>query len=235
MSDFWINDPKTLWRFRFDSTANILNSLSLIVLIVTIVVSLIMCSVKPFYIGAIVIAIFGIVYYIFYNNEGFNSLFPKEPSTPYLPQPPGAQLPPRQPSLDNPFMNVPLDTYDQPPQTQDYQRYATGPYQNQFNNSVRNRVEQDFVNTGEMDFVQGLFQDPNGKLWDRQNSQRQYVSQPIGGVPNKSVEFGQWLYGNTDEALCKQASIWSRYGLSYVPNNCNGFNISTPTGFGIKE
>ena len=239
-SEFWIDTPNNLWRFRFDTIENILNSVTLIILIVTIVCSLLLCSIKPFYFGAIAIAIVGCVYYIFYSQQQFMDTFSgnfpiREPML-------------REPTPNNPFMNVPVTDYDKPQKYDDYQRYDPC-------SSTRgsNRAGY-FVEAGTLDarraarvphranavrdsvsdnFNKGLYMNPSDALWERESSQRQYVSQPIGSVPQDSVEFGQWLYGNTDSALCKQGSIWSRYGIE-VPNNCNGANVSVPTNFGIK-
>lgn len=216
-SEFWIDTPNNLWRFRFDTIENILNSVTLIILIVTIVCSLLLCSIKPFYFGAIAIAIVGCVYYIFYSQQQFMDTFSgnfpiREPML-------------REPTPNNPFMNVPVTDYDKPQKYDDYQRYDAVKQDTTYTNAVRDSVSDNFN--------KGLYMNPSDALWERESSQRQYVSQPIGSVPQDSVEFGQWLYGNTDSALCKQGSIWSRYGIE-VPNNCNGANVSVPTNFGIK-
>ena len=222
MSDFWIGQPKNLWRFKFDNIANIFNSISLIIIILTIIICLAIQSIKPFYVTVVIIAILGIVYYLFLDNGEPFKMVP--PSYNLLNYP---QQPLRRPSPPNPFMNVPIRDYDAPQKKSDYHRYDTKAYPTPHTEETRTMVENDFE--------KNLFQDANGRLFDRQNSQRQYISQPVGSVPNKQTEMAQWLYGNTDEALCKQGSIWDRYGLKSVPNSCNGFNISTPTGFGIKQ
>jgi hypothetical protein len=225
MSDFWINAPNTLWRFKFDTTANILNSLSLIVIIVTILVSLIVRSVKPFYIGVMVIGIIGAVYYVFYDREPFGNLLGGPPPgfSSGLPE----QYPRRLPTPNNPFMNVPITAYDAPQEKDDYVRYDAVPYETPYTGEVRDDLDKNFR--------LGLFQDPNGRLWDRNNSQREYLSVPVGGVPDKAVEFGQWLYGVQNNGLCKQGSIYDRYGLKHVENNCTGYNSTTPSNFGRKD
>lgn len=270
MSDFWITAPKNLWMFKFDTTANILNSLSLIIIILTIIISLVMRSVKPFYICVIIIALFGLMYYLINDKEAFSNSSPAhagqihvlqsqlraqqeqlqaqqvllvqqsmqleasmvEPpmentETKGSPEQIGSGLPLRTPTSNNPFMNVKVSDYDAPQKKSGYVRYDAVPYETPYTGEIREKVENKFIN--------GLFQDPSGKLWDRENSQREFVSQPVGGVPDKAVEFGMWLYGNTDGGLCKQGSIWDRYGLEYVENNCSFRNSSTPTNFGRKD
>jgi hypothetical protein len=272
MSDFWINTPRNLWRFKFDSAANILNSLSLITIIITVIISLVLRSVKPFYICVIIIALFGIMYYLLNDKEGFgnsessaqmqaqlqaqqaqmqahlqaqqaqiqeqqarmqaqmqeqqaqmHARMQEQQASSGLPR----QKSERVPTSNNPFMNVEVGDYDAPQKNSGYVRYDAVPYETPYTGEIREKVENNFMG--------GLFQDPNGRLWDRQNSQREYVSQPVGGVPDKAVEFGMWLYGNTDGGLCKQGSIWDRYGLEHVENNCSFRNSSTPSNFGRKD
>jgi hypothetical protein len=233
MSDFWINQPKNLWEFKFHNPGQTLNSLSALTIIITIVLALMCQNIKPFYIGVSFIAILGVIFYLGYANNGegfqaFNSLFAKnEPFAQASNKPhPIPGLGHRGPTPNNPFMNVPIKDYDETQKYKDYHRYDTVTYPTPHTEKIREEVEDGFLT--------GLFQNPNGKLWDRQNSQRQYISQPVGSVPSESVEFAQWLYGNQDGALCKQGSIWMRYGVD-VENNCNGFNVSTPTNFSRKN
>lgn len=133
----------------------------------------------------------------------------------------------REPTKNNPFMNVmPID-YDAPPVFNDYNRYESLNYPSVSGQEVRQNVEDEFV--------KGLYQGPNGKLWDRVNSQRQYVSQPVGSVPNNQAEFANWLYAPNAGVVCKSGSIWSRYGVKYTDDSlaCNGYNVSVPTNKGL--
>lgn len=124
-------------------------------------------------------------------------------------------LPLRNPTPNNPLMNVMPTDYGKP------QKYiGHEPVER-----VKPQVEDNFK--------LGLYQDPNGKLWDRHNSQREYIPQPVAGVPNNQSEFAQWLYGHS-EPICKEGSIYERYGVKTNPI-CNGINVSTPTNFGIKN
>lgn len=131
----------------------------------------------------------------------------------------------RAPTKDNPFMNVmPLD-YDAVPVFQDYNRYEKVSYPTPKSQEIRNEVKSEFE--------KGLYKNAAGKLWDRENSQREFVSQPVGSVPSDQAEFAQWLYGNT--GTCKQGSVYDRYGLKYTDDSllCNGFNVASPTNQGL--
>jgi hypothetical protein len=128
----------------------------------------------------------------------------------------------RSPTDNNPLMNVmPLD-YDAKPFFDGHEKinYPTPQAQ-----QTRDEIETSFE--------KGLFQNSSGKLWNRTNSQRQYVSQPVSTVPNKQGQFASWLYGTRQN--CKQGSIYNSYGVEYTDDSlmCNGFNVATPTNQGL--
>lgn len=133
----------------------------------------------------------------------------------------------RSPTENNPFMNVmPID-YDATPIYKDYPRYenAIDPSKKQL--EIRDSVETNFENK--------LWQNEESRLFERLNSQRQFISQPVGSVPNKQDEFAAWLYGN--QYVCKQGSVWDKYGLKYTDDGllCNGFNAAAPTNHGLLD
>lgn len=136
----------------------------------------------------------------------------------------------REPTIDNPFMNVmPMD-YDAPPLFADYNRYEKSTYPSQKELKVRNMVKNNFE--------KGLIQNADSLFWERLNSQRQFVSQPVGSVPNNQNEYAQWLYGPNAAAggvNCKQGSVFVGYGVEYTKDSlsCTGFDISTPTNKGL--
>lgn len=128
---------------------------------------------------------------------------------------PNTEPPMRGPMVNNPFMNVPVTAYDAPQLYNGYPRYNATSYPTPSTEKVRSEVNNDFMT--------GLYQDPNGKLWDRTNSQRQYISQPVGGVPNKQGEFASWLYGR--DKVCKTGSIYDKFGVKSTPDSlaCTGY------------
>jgi hypothetical protein len=131
----------------------------------------------------------------------------------------------REPTRDNPMMNVmPLD-YDSPPLYGDYYRYEKATYPSDKDLEVRSQVKNNFED--------GLFQNADSLLWNRINSQRQYVSMPVGSVPSEQSEFANWLYGTPGN--CKQGSVFVGYGVQYTDDSllCNGFNVAEPTNKGL--
>ena len=114
---YWIEQPKDLFKFKFSNTYELANSLSLIVIILTILISLALQSIKPFYVGVVILAIVGIIYYLLYNPEPFEQTQNVHMS-PHL----------RQPTANNPFMNVPIRDYDEQQHYDNYDRYNTKVY-----------------------------------------------------------------------------------------------------------
>jgi hypothetical protein len=131
----------------------------------------------------------------------------------------------REPTTNNPFMNVmPMD-YDAPPLFADYNHYEKSTYPSKKELRVRDLVKNDFE--------KGLIQNADSLFWNRLNSQREFVSQPVGSVPSQQGEFANWLYGNKN--VCKQASVFVGYGVEYTDDSllCNGFNTGEPTNMGL--
>ena len=79
-------------------------------------------------------------------------------------------------------------------------------------------------------FVKGkMFQTQSDYVFD--TSTRQFYTMPNTTVPNDQSSFSNWLYGT--ENICKEGSIYMhRTGVSEECENCNGFNVATPTNFG---
>ena len=129
----------------------------------------------------------------------------------------------REPTINNPVMNVPIDAYNVPQLYKDYIRYDTMD-PTIASEQVRNTVDTKLINK--------LFQDPADLFFDRNNSQRQWFSEPNGSVPNDQMSFAENLYGV--DYVCKAGSIYMRYGVKYTDDSlaCTGANAATPTNFG---
>ena len=231
-NDFWVSDPTCLnflkiWPNRNATTEEIMNIVTVLVVYMSFISSIIVKSFMPLYTGILAIGIIAVVYYLAYSpKEQYKSLKYFNSFKPNQTYVNSAEL--RTPTKNNPFMNLlPVD-YDIPQKFKDYDRYKTVDTPTPSSEIIRNEVDDDFIG--------GLFQGPNGKLWQRQNSQREFVSQPIGSVPNDQGEFANWLYGNV-EGTCKAGSIWQRYGVEYTSDSllCNGFNAAEPTNFNRKS
>jgi hypothetical protein len=130
----------------------------------------------------------------------------------------------REPSSNNPMMNVPVTSYDMAQIYDDYYRYNSRVYPSPKTEQVRSDVSESLLN--------GLYQDPSDKLFDRNNSQRQWYTMPVGGNTPDTVSFAENLYGV--ENVCKAGSIWARFPVNYTDDSlaCTGYNAATPTNFG---
>jgi len=219
MTSFWVTDLKELNLLNFckqsdGSTEDIMNRVTMVVVLGSMVTAIILKKYTPLYVGTLCTAVIAIVYYTKYSVENF----PSETPVNY-------QL--RTPTLDNPMMNVNVTDYDEPQKFKNYRRYKEAVYPTPETEKTRKEVKTDFVGS--------LFQNANGKLWDRHNSQRQFISQPVGGVPSRQNEFAQWLYGK--EYVGKAGSIWMRYDVETTPDSMvnTGINSSQPSNAGIKQ
>jgi hypothetical protein len=119
----------------------------------------------------------------------------------------------RVPTVNNPMMNVPIAAYDTQQEFADYYRYQniTGPK----TNAIKKEVA--------IDLNSKLFQDPADKIFERNNSQRQWYSMPNGSVPSDQTSFAENLYGR--EYVCKSGSIYMRYNVPFTDDSlaCTGF------------
>lgn len=227
-SEFWVSNLNELnllefWpRVQFSVESN-MNRVTVLVLYISVISSIIAKTFTPLYFGVLTVAGIAVFYYFKYPQpEGMENIVEyRKPVVPSL------SNPLRAPTPNNPFMNVQITDYDKPQEYKNYNRYKEAIYPTPETENIRKGVKDDFVAS--------LFQDPNGRLFERNNSQRQFISQPVGSVPSRQNEFAQWLYGK--EFVCKSASIWDRYGLETTPDSmvCTGFDASSPTNNGIKE
>jgi hypothetical protein len=131
-----------------------------------------------------------------YNSAPNKVVFSKKPTL-------------REPTPNNPMMNVsPLD-YGMEPVFDNYDRYLTNAYPSKNNQDVKELVKTNFE--------KGLFQDADSMLWERTNSQRQFVSAPVGSVPNNQGEYASWLWGLP--GTCKMGSVFQKYGVKYTDDS----------------
>lgn len=144
----------------------------------------------------------------------------------------------RKPTLNNPFMNVPVRNYDTP---SDQAGPVPATWSTQFPRNpvaaqqTSQEVKNDFIGDGG-DFMRKLYQGADGRLFDRFNSQRQYFTEPITKAYTDQTAFAQWLYGRP--YVCKGGSIWMRYGVPYTDDSlvCTGAEGDGQiTNFGIMD
>lgn len=93
------------------------------------------------------------------------------------------------PTRENPFMNPSVDDY-----LMDVDRAPACPITNPI---VSDKIDQIFSDN--------LYLDVND-VWERNNGQRQFVTQPNTTIPNDQGGFAQWLFGQPNN-FCKEKSI----------------------------
>lgn len=122
------------------------------------------------------------------------------------------QKPIRQPSRQNPFMNVEITDYNIP------QKYG--------------RAKKFCDDNCNKNFYRTLQQSPSDALWKREASERQFYTMPNSSNPSEQKKFAEWLYGNN--FVGKTGSIYNRYGYPYTPDSLinNGFNAAAPENAG---
>ena len=105
------------------------------------------------------------------------------------------------PSVDNPFCNITLDEYQDNPNRDT-------------NINVNDKeIMQDIDNK----FNHNLYCDVND-IWNKNNSQRQFMTNPIKTIPNDQHGFAQWLYGKSDKH-CKEGNGNDCYTTIDTPLN----------------
>ena len=225
---FWVQKPNDInflqfWPTKSDTPEVNCNAITVLIIYLSILLLMFFQTFLPIYAGLVGVAIVAIIYYMKYYKEDMSDMpittnRAAEAFGNQLPQ----QLPLRNPTINNPMMNVPIHDYDEKQKYRDYQHYAKDQSRPEVRH-LRKEIEGNFENR--------LFQNPSGALWERINSQRQFYSTPVGSVPNNQSAFAQNLYGHP-EGVCKSGSIWARYGIEETTDSqlCNGWNVSTPTG-----
>lgn len=127
----------------------------------------------------------------------------------------------RHPTNNNPFMNVMPTDYGNIPEYADYPRYSVRKYSNSKN---LNRTVND-------KFTRELFRDSDSLLFNRINSQREYISQPVGTVPSDQGNYANWLY--LTNGNCKNGSIHKVHTSDSLL--CTGSNAAEPTNKGLTN
>jgi hypothetical protein len=92
------------------------------------------------------------------------------------------------PSKDNPFMNVLISDY------------VDNPNKNPASNVEQSNIKQDI----DTHFSDGLYKDVNN-VWDKNNSQRQFYTNPSTTIPNDRDSFMKWCW-NTPYT-CKDGNL----------------------------
>ncbi len=222
---FWLENPNVLITnsCAFNPLSNgsfsyNMNSYTRLIIITMIILFAVTKEVNYIYIGLFLIVLVIILYYTlknenFSNIENLNKLKElKQKSHSLLDE----EMLPRRKSdyfnikkkSNNPLKNVQLTDLNKPPQ-----------------------YSKSTVSNSDMSkFIKGkMFQASDQFIFDRNTVQ--FNTTPNTSIPNDQTGFANWLYGT--ENNCKAGSIYMhRTGTPIECQNCNGFNVSTPTNFG---
>lgn len=203
-TSFWINDPLILinekyilnfWPNESMSRNEKLNSISRLVIILTIIGTLITQSIRMVVTGIITLGVIVLLYFIQKkeksNKEGFQSL--NFINKNYQP-----------PKVNNPLMNVALTDYKENPE-----RKAAAPAFNPIVEEKINEKTKDFVVSQfnnstqcEDEYIKNrLFQDLGDNFVFNQ-SMRNFYSTPNTTIPNDQKGFAEFCYG--DMISCKE-------------------------------
>ena len=203
-TSFWINDPLILinekyilnfWPNESMSRNEKLNSISRLVIILTIIGTLITQSIRMVVTGIITLGVIVLLYFIQKkeksNKEGFQSL--NFINKNYQP-----------PKVNNPLMNVALTDYKENPE-----RKAAAPAFNpivdeKINEKTNEFVVSQFNNSTqcEDEYIKNrLFQDLGDNFVFNQ-SMRNFYSTPNTTIPNDQKGFAEFCYG--DMISCKE-------------------------------
>ena len=227
---FWFNDPSILLKNWGDfcplssSTCNWkslnsnLNAFTRFTIICSLILLIYRKSTSPLYICLLILSCTIAVYFIsrcFGIKDSFldwENMKPVPKITETISHPTQA----------NPLMNPPVGAY------------SNGAYGGPVTNGAE-KPSREVNNKVNEEWNKKLFKNPSGLLFDRVNSQRQWVTVPGNSVPNKQGEFAQWLWGN--EFNCKAGSINAQFNIPYDNNSllCTGRDVSVPTNFGKDD
>ena len=222
INTLWINNPKilfdtdkifNLWPLESMSREEKINSMSRLVLFITLFGIFIFRDVKILLTGIITLVILILTYYYLNRNnnlsilnklkEGFSDeTFYNNNKNNYT-----------NPNKDNPIMNILLPEIQDDP----HRKTAAPSYNNAVKQEI-NKSTKDFVkkNFNDDKIDTKLFNDLGDKIQFEQ-SMRQFYTTPNTQIPNNQKEFAQFCYGNM--ASCKDGDTEMCLKSSYRHTN----------------
>ena len=192
MTTFWVNSPQSLLSPNLDSKDGILNSMTLLVVIVALLLNV--SGMRDWNTNVILLMILVVITVVgsvlnhsdyFVNidspNRGLSSKFePVELEE---------ELPCRPPTVDNPFGNPLITDFDVK------QTHSSACSSNDAN-TIRNEILND-----------GIFMNSNNYFWKRA-SQDNFYSVAGSSVPNDQMAFANWCFN--DENNCKSGNVFMK-------------------------
>ena len=220
-TSFWINDPSILinekyilnfWPLENMSQNQKLNSISRLVIILTIIGTLITQSFRMAVTGIITLGVIVLLYFIQNKNksskEAFSSINLIKNN--YVP-----------PTESNPLMNVPLTDYKDNPERKPAAPAFNPIIEEKINEKTQNFVVSQFNNSNEKEdeYIKSrLFQDLGDNFVFNQ-SMRNFYSAPNTTIPNDQKAFSDFCFG--EMTSCKEGDpiACSRWDPRWIDGN----------------
>jgi len=186
MTQFWLNDPIELFNLDLDSTNGILNLITLLIAILTIVFSY-SYGVDNIKYGVVAIMIILVVYQC-NILEGFDAYDPQTTLSTEVKPVEIEDVPTtcRLPTKDNPMANPELKDYGT-------EFSYSGACNDDFSSNITNNIMRN-----------GVFRS-NREAVFKPDNERIYTT-PVTTVPNDQMGFANWCYNDQDN--CKSGSIY---------------------------
>jgi hypothetical protein len=192
MTAFWVDSPESLLSLNFDSKEGILNSMTLLVVVIAIILNV--YGFRDFNINMILLlllVVITIVGSILSHQDNFINV--KSPnsglSSRFEPVELEEELPCRPPTENNPFGNPLLTDFDVK------QEYSSACSSDKAN-TIRNETLND-----------GIFMNSNNYFWKRA-SQNNFYTVAGSSVPNDQMAFANWCYNDNNN--CKSGNIFMK-------------------------
>ena len=132
-----------------------------------------------------------LIHSIYIKNSSENFIGKSENSVEYV-----------NPTFDNPFMNIQYDDYVKNPNRESVSKKFLGD----------TKTTKDINSVIDDKFNYNLYKDMSD-IYDKNNSQRQFYTNPVTTIPNDQSSFANWLYNNGP--TCKEKNYVKCDMLNY--------------------
>ena len=132
-----------------------------------------------------------LIHSIYIKNSSENFIGNSENSVEYV-----------NPTFDNPFMNIQYDDYVKNPNRESVSKKFLGD----------TKTTKDINSVIDDKFNYNLYKDMSD-IYDKNNSQRQFYTNPVTTIPNDQSSFANWLYNNGP--TCKEKNYVKCDMLNY--------------------
>lgn len=183
MTKFWINNPLDLFQMNFNSTNGILNLITILIILISIIAVIYTKSSDTISLGALLIVCI-VIFEQCFIKENFENLH-----TEFEPAIIEHTKSCKPATEDNPFGNPLLTDFG-----------VEQKYGDICDDSETATIQNEILNDG-------IFMNSNNYFWKR-NQQSQWYSIAGGTVPNDQTAFANWCYN--DHNNCKAGNIFMK-------------------------